>query len=251
MKKEINYEDIIGKYNPDKVKYRPFKIKLSLMSPVVMAHPWFHLDGIIAHLLLRKILGSLFYTLPTNTPIDFYSILELPLKKFIHETFSFYHASISFFKQENLSTTTIYKRFHERDLSYLNTRRKKISTRSGSLKDHAIKLPQVSTNLVFFYGNGDIVEIKKLLEGLPGLGKKVAIGFGFIKSFIIKEIYQDYSILKNNITMRPLPVNLARASDKIKKMILGFRFPYWARQNITLCVPPGEKIRIKDGLRPF
>lgn len=248
---EINYEKIVGKYKPDKTKDHPFKIKCSLMAPIVMAHPWLHLDGILAHLVLRKILGPLFYTLPTNTPIDFFDYLNLPLKKYIDENFSFYHGSISFFKQESLSTTTIYKRFHERDLSHLDTKRKKVSTRSGTLKDHAIKLPNITTNTVLFYGNGNVKEIQNLLEGLPGLGKKIAIGFGFIKNIIIKETHQDHSIIKDNITMRPLPINLVEPRDNLKKVILGFRFPYWAKNNITLCVPPGEKIWMRDGLKLF
>lgn len=241
---EIELRKILQEHDHDPGTFQPFKVDFSLMSPIVMAHPYIHFDSIIAHLLLRKLLGPDFYLLPTNLPIDFFSILKLPLKKYPHEKNPFYHGSVSLFKNENLSTSTIYKRFHERDLGYLKTKKKKIATNSGTLKDHAIKLPQISTTNVYFYGNGNINEIRRLLEGLPGLGKKISIGHGFIKNFEVKKIENDYSILKNGWTMRPIPINAVNLTTNVKKIILSYKFPYWAKTNITLCIPPGEKISI-------
>ncbi|MFW9872933.1 MAG: hypothetical protein ACFFG0_07515 [Candidatus Thorarchaeota archaeon] len=231
-------------------EFSPFKVVFEMNSPISLSHPWIHLDGIIAHLLLRNILGNLFYILPTNLPLDFFSILKLPIKQTKIDKHILYHSSISFFNIEKIYVKHIFKKFHERDLQiFKNKRIKRIYISSGKFKNYKIQIPYIPSTKVIFYGNGNISEIEYLLRGLSGLGKKISIGYGFIKDFKIREIESDISIInKDNISMKPIPIEFLKGNkDKVEKMFLGYKFPYWSKTNITLCAIPGEKVWIKHG----
>jgi hypothetical protein len=57
----------------------------------------------------------------------------------------------------------------------------------------------------------------------------------------------DYSILKDNVIMRPIPVkdmpaNWIKPGTSIQTMMLTYQPPYWDRSKATECVAPGGKI---------
>ena len=37
--------------------WEPFVVTCRLAAPVALSHPWLHLDGILAHLIRRRVLG--------------------------------------------------------------------------------------------------------------------------------------------------------------------------------------------------
>lgn len=94
----------------------------------------------------------------------------------------------------------------------------------------------------FIIKNGDVKEVLRLIQYLPGLGKKVAYGYGSIKSVSVEELKEDYSLVKDGVAMRPLPCKLGFCSDVV--MRLAWRSPYWDKRNIIKCVPPGEKVYV-------
>ena len=238
----------ISEYKPNEENFVPFEITFTLQTPIVLSHPWINFDGIIAHILLRKILGALFRSLPTNMPVEVFSRLRLPIKRTHACGYTIYHASISFFEYNNFFATTIYKRFDNKHISLVKLKHKKIRRGSGHFKDYMIRLAYIPTKTVLFYANGDVEEIASLIDALPGLGKKVAIGYGFVKSYTINEIDEDISIINEGLAMRPIPVDLIDMHrHPTDATMLAYKFPYWAKQNVTLCVPPGEKIWMKNG----
>jgi CRISPR type IV-associated protein Csf3 len=241
----------VQSYQVEPDKFKSFKLKFKMMTPVCLSHPWINFDGILAHLLLRKLLEDNFYYLPSSMPIDFFELLDLPLKKLEYSSDLFiYHSSISFFEKEKIYIDKIYKRFEDRKMRFMDPGRStKIDITRGRFKNYMINLPYLPSSEIIFFGFGDVQEIKSLLQYLPGLGKKIAAGFGFFKSFDIKEIEQDKSLInQENKAMRPIPCEFLDERKNYEKVSLSYKFPYWARGNVKLCCNVGEKIKLKPSV---
>lgn len=222
-------------------EFRPFKVTFTLSSPLAMTYPWINFDGIIAHLLLRYKDPKWYRCLPSTRPIKLK--IEFPLKTMTVNNITIYHASVSILKSDVKYTTTIYKKFYSRGIYTMRGKWRRVELARGKFRAFMIRLPTIATRTVDFYGNGDIDFIEKLLEGLPALGKKHSVGYGFIKDYKIKEIKKDYSIVKGKIAMRPIPINFVKYAKEL--FLLAYKPPYWAKENVTLCVPPFTECVLK------
>ena len=208
-----------------------------MQTPVMLAHPWLSFDGLIAHLMVRERLGLNYYLLPSKEPVDLSHITDkLPFK----HTDGLPHASVAQLDTDVVNTATIYKRFDEANCHKIDTSMRKIQIDRGHYRAYMMRLPYLPAQKIAFYGNGDVKEVLRLIQYLPGLGKKVAYGYGSIKSVSVEELKEDYSLVKDGVAMRPLPCKLGFCSDVV--MRLAWRSPYWDKRNITECVPPGEKV---------
>ncbi|WP_456478144.1 hypothetical protein [Geoglobus ahangari] len=223
--------------------FRPLRITFRMASPVCLTYPWIHFDAILAHLMQRKLDSHGYRSLPSKRVVKVTGKSILPLKK----TAGIYHASVSFFDVSEAYTTTIYKRFCEKHLDLRRIRRKKIDRARGHFRDYMISLVYVPAKRVTFYANGNPDRIESLLEGLPGLGKKVAIGFGFIKDFRIHESDEDHSIVKDGRAMRPIPLPLLEATSEVVAM--AYKPPYWAKEFVAPCAPPGAWVKLGENFR--
>lgn len=219
-------------------KYENFKLIFYLEAPICLTHPWICLDAILAHLVFKKVLGELYWVLPSKIPVGAQGnlrILGLDYWKDIP------CASASIFNISEMKSETIYKRFEDRYLP--KTQKKKIYRGSGYYKDYAMKMIYLLSDKVSFYGKGDIKQVSELIEDLQGLGNDTRIGWGSIRNFEIEKTKEDYSIIKDDICMRPIPIEfIEEASDT---EYVAWRSPYWAKDSIELCAIPGAKIKLK------
>jgi len=217
-----------------------------MTTPICLAHPWLHLDGILSHLIFREKMGLNYYTLPSKQPLSRRDLMNMGVqpRQFmpLARLGPIYHASVSFLEPKQLYTVTIYKRFHERHAETL--RRKYIQRSRGRFRDWAIKLPIIPAEKVVFYAYGDLHETLRLLNHLPGLGKKVNIGFGAFKSIEIEELKEDHSVVWRGKAMRPIPVKMCAYASET--MLLAYRPPYWDRRNIAECAVPGSRVELKQ-----
>jgi len=154
-----------------------------------------------------------------------------------------YKCSVSFFDNPTYAVTKIYKRFYTKGLPMTNIKTKKISRGSGMFRDHAMTLPILPTKTVIFYTVGIKEELKILLNALPGIGKKTAIGFGNFSNIELTEINEDKSIISNGKAMRPIPVDVVEPQNNTEIVYLAYKFPYWNKQNVLPCVPPGSPVK--------
>ena len=210
----------------------------------MLGHPWIALDGILAHLINREIRGQNFWTLPSKEPIP--NVLGrqqnlMPLKKTVcYPHGDVYHGSVAWLDCADASATTIYKRFDESRCHMIQTQKQKIDVGRGLFRAYMMRLPYIPAKTACFYACGDLMEVLRLLSYLPGLGKKVAYGYGMIKGVSVEETDEDYSLMKDGVAMRPLPDFLA---DSDEKMMLAYRPPYWDKRNVVPCVPPGAHVK--------
>lgn len=109
--------------------------------------------------------------------------------------------------------------------------------------------PYNYSKTVVFYATGDLKYISELLEQVEYLGKKPALGYGQIKGMEIKRVSDDYSLTKNNKTMRPLPVeyieeNFSIDINSLELALMSYKTPYWSKRNVTLCVIPFSTLEL-------
>lgn len=218
----------------------PLEIAFRMQTPVCLTYPWIHFDALVAHLIQRKLDSHAYRSLPSKRVVNVVERCPIPLKK----TAEIYHASISFFDVNDAYTTTIYKRFCEKYLDLKRIKKRKIDRARGYFRDFMINLVYIPARRVTFYACGDPSQLEELLQALPGLGKKVAIGFGFVKDFRIKETDRDYSIVKDGKATRPIPLQLVDSASEIVSM--AYKPPYWAKENVGACVPPNAHVKLKE-----
>jgi CRISPR type IV-associated protein Csf3 len=216
--------------------YRPLKITFRLTSPLCLTYPFIHFDSILAHLIARKEMGDDHRSRPSKE-ISRETMLvgeekHMPLK----QSSGVYHASVSIFDVADAQTTTIYKRFCQQYLDFTKLKRTKIHTNMGFFRDFMLRLVYIPASTVTFFACGDKEKIAELLDGLGGIGKKTAIGFGMIKDYLIEEIDQDCSVVKNGRSMRAIPIILCDTFGEVVN--LAWRAPYWAKEMVAPCVPP-------------
>ena len=234
---------------------RPLKITIYLRTPVALGHPWIHLDGIVAHMVRRAALGEKYYDQPSKAQLTWEEAEKIgwaekeevvPIKKWCYPSESkrcIYRASVAIFDAEGFQLTRIYKKFASRYAHLVNTKRRKISIGSGPFRGWAIKLPYVPATQATFYVYGDKEKLEELLEHLPGLGKKVVVGFGEIRDFEIETLKRDYSLVKDGVAMRPLPTFML--SSFSEAFPLACWPPYWLREHVVLAAPPGARVQLR------
>lgn len=229
----------------DVERFRPFSLTFHMQTPIMLGSPWLMFDGIIAHLLNREVRGQDYYTLPSKEPVNCRGSLNLmPIKKTIcYGRGDIRHASVAQFdvSNEKAGVVTVYKRFDEAHCHEIATEKKKISVGAGLFRAYMMRLPYLPATTATFYVNGDVGEVLRLIQFLPGLGKKVAYGYGAIRSVSVEETPEDWSLVKDGVAMRPLPDFYA---DSDEKMFLPWKPPYWARESVAPCVPPGAKVKL-------
>jgi len=224
--------------------YSTLQITFNIKPPIYLTSPWIHFDGLLSYLCTRDALDDLFYCMPTETTIDT-SMIDLPLNK----TKDVNHSSVGIFDKAFLYKDTIYKRFTDKEMRIFNPDKIKgrLHTNRGYFKDFMINLPLILSNQVIFYCEGDKTELKRLLNNLTQIGKKISIGGGMIQSFKIEETDQDYSFFKDGKVMRPIP-----SSMKVPVVPgaifsrLPYKPPYWDKENVTMCLSPESQIKIGE-----
>ena len=229
-------------------RFQPFQITFHLQAPVVLGSPWLMFDGIISHLIFRERLSQDYYTLPSKEPVTIHDQqLIKPIKRSrtygAADNGDLIHASVAQFDipASQAGTVTVYKRFDEAHCHEIATEQRKINVGAGHYRAYMMRLPYLPARSATFYCNGDLAEVLRLIGYLPGLGKKTAYGYGMIRSVSVEETPEDYSLVKDGVAMRPLPCSFGYESDE--KMYLAWKAPYWSKQNVTVCVPPGAKLK--------
>lgn len=226
-------------------KHVPLKVTFFLGSPICISHPWIHLDGLISHLIIKEILGSDYFLLPSK--ISLMKLIGYEGKSLgvspIKSTAGLSHASISIFdegEKKSYRVEKMYKRFEDR----WAVGRKKISIASGHYRSHILQHIYLPSNKVVFYVCGKINFLDKLLRKVIAIGDNTRVGWGKVQNFIIEEINNDYSLIKGGKAMRPIPERyLVEVFDKV---LLAWKPPYWDAKSVELCAVPGSPILLKD-----
>jgi CRISPR type IV-associated protein Csf3 len=116
---------------------------------------------------------------------------------------------------------------------------------SGPFRNWMLRHVLVSAEWCKFYGYGNVERVRYLLSRITGLGNDNRMGWGRIHRLTVREIDEDRSLAWQGRAMRPIPCRFLRAWDDA--VMLAWRPPYWAAQNIELCAPPGAQVELEEG----
>ncbi|MEA3324443.1 MAG: hypothetical protein U9Q37_04810, partial [Euryarchaeota archaeon] len=214
----------------DSATFEPMKITMEMRSPIVTTD-YIFLDGLISSAVFKDRVPD-HYDMPENRN-DLIHI-PLPLKQYGSEE-PFYAASIGYADQ----IVEGIEHWHKR--TEIESKTKKIDVGSGQYKIYAMPMPTMWAESWVFYANGNIEEVVRLLTThISAIGKKCSQGFGSIKRITADPSEHDWSVIKDSVPMRPIPVSSAREFDLDcnVEMYYAYRPPYWHRANLTQCYMP-------------
>ena len=232
----------------------PVRVDFFLSTPLCIGdYEHIHFDGVLAHLRSR-------YNNPTEYRKRHSRKAEPQTSggmRVLHYR-NLYHASVGLLDGEipnphqprhNVLETdmTIYKRFDDVSMfkpDIANLSKWTPAIGSGAYRNNMIKLNILDIRFVRFYARVDIELLKKLLDGLHSLGKKTAIGYGQIKSYEIKEIKEDISVVHRGKAMRYIPQEFLNSWELLESR--AWRPPYWDVHNRAKCAPPGSEVSMKS-----
>lgn len=213
--------------------FEPLKITAVLTSPYVSTD-YIFFDALVSSAVWQDCMKDKAFNTPENKTDVFY--IPLPLK-LIGTKEPFYSASIGFPKQaiEGISRWRKHTDIESK---------KKIQIGSGEFKRYDMPMPYTSTEEIVFYANGNKAEIERLLDYIPSIGKKRTQGYGNVRKWQVEQSDHDWSIVRDGVPMRPIPISEA-APFNLKcdvEMLFAVRPPYWHRSNLTKAFMPLCKV---------
>lgn len=215
------------------MEHEPLKITAVLTSPYVSTD-YIFFDALISSAVWQHCMGDRAYNIPENKTDVFY--IPLPLKR-IGTKEPFYAASIGFPKQA-VEGTARWRKNTEIES------KKKIRIGSGEFKRYDMPIPYTSAEEIIFYACGNKVEIERLLQYIPSIGKKRTQGYGNVRTWRVEQSEHDYSVVKDGVPTRPIPVSEAAPFNLTcdVEMLFASKAPYWHRANLTKCFMPLCKV---------
>ena len=126
-------------------------------------------------------------------------------------------------------------------IDYLSQQTGIIDDKAGAYR--AYRVPQliriVKDGIVTFFAVGHKNDVQELLNLMIGVGKKVAMGYGFVSKWEVEEIEEDYTTWHpEHGLMRPIEVETADREFDAPIMEYGVKPPYWKPKNRRLCYVP-------------
>lgn len=97
----------------------------------------------------------------------------------------------------------------------------------------------VKDGIITFYAVGTKHKIEEMLKLMVGVGKKTAMGFGFVSKWEVEEIENDYTTEHPDYgLMRPIEVEKSEKVYDCPIMEFAIKPPYWKSKNMRLCYVP-------------
>ena len=209
--------------------FEPMKVIFEMRSPVVTTD-YIFLDGLISSAVFKDCIPN-YFDIPQNRN----ELIHIPLPlKLCGTDEAFYAASIGY------ADKIVEGIDHWRKRTEIESE-KKIRVGSGQYKMYDMPMPTQWAERWIFYASGDIEEVRRLLTThIRAIGKKCSQGFGAVKKITVESTDHDWSVIKDGVPMRPIPVSGAGDFDLDCDVIMyyAYRAPYWHSKNMTQCYMP-------------
>jgi hypothetical protein len=220
---------------------QPLRITATMRSPIAAVHPWISLDGLLALAAFKDIFYEDWQD-RMGCPANDLTPIPLPVTVMDPDSDKWYWAASMGIYDYTESTVRFRKRWDEGhdDAVGFNPRHKPRIQFDG-LHFKAKDLPIVirSTWEIVWFANGNPEEVDRLLAGyITNIGKHGNVGYGRVGSFEVAAVDSDMSCYIDGNPSRPIPCDPAWIDPDRRVELCGFRPPYWAPQNQTLCYMP-------------
>lgn len=215
------------------------KITFQMTSPIGGSLPWISLDSILAYAVLADLLGPdvTDYSSPRANELV---PIPIPVEERGEQDKRYYAASLGIFEAPE-AVSHYRKRWDERydDLVEFGPKRAaKVQIDGLHFKARDLPLVYRTCDRLTFYVSGNQQETERLLkEHITHVGKLRGHGWGRIGQIDIEPMAYDWSCWQDGKPTRPVPVS-GDDRPELSVSYCGFRPPYWAPQNQTMCWVP-------------
>lgn len=118
-----------------------------------------------------------------------------------------------------------------------------VDVASGGFKAFYESREIITVTKLIFHAVGNRQEVERLLSRVSSIGKKRSIGFAKVKSVIVEEIEEDFSLFdKNGRPARYLPMVDFPEDIRARVEPAPPRPPYWSVEDLSLCWAPPESL---------
>lgn len=215
---------------------RPYRVRCRLGAPVALNHPWVHLDSVLLHLAASRVLGEAIRDLPTFVPAD---VGSLPgMEAYADAVYS--RAGLKFASVSRFGPVPRYGTLDHYCRPDEGLPKRRIHYGIGPYRSWRLRWVYVAAEYVEFWAWGVPEIARDLLGGLDAIGNDVRVGWGHVVNVTVEETDEDRSVVWEGRAMRPIPVRFLRSWSEA--VPLAWRPPYWARDSVELCAPPGAAI---------
>jgi len=219
--------------------FKPLQITAFLACGIAVYEDWSpQLEGLLIYQILKK------KNLVTPNPSfkearkNMETISpEIPLEQWE----GIYKCSAPVYRYKCEETTKFRKRWEPDGRVNWGKRKAKFDTSQGAEKSYDLPLFVRLTPRIDWFAMGDCSEIERLLSGVTGIGKKRSHGYGQVIRWEVKEIKDDWSLVRDGQLMKPIPTELfPQLGLPLSHDFLqwGYKPPVWLPENKTLCVMP-------------
>jgi len=235
-----------------KEKMQDVTVRLSFASQILLGSRHIFFDALISHICLRAALGDDFYTLSSKIPFaNADQIIESKVPHPIKNMDGVMYSSVmEFYTSDGLvdperdsKLITIYKRFDGLRSERIPTKKSKISVGSGLLRSYAMRIPAIVADHADVHVRCKPESLGLLLRHVTNIGKKYALGFGQVRSIEILNPIKK-GIVHDGIALRPIPIEMCKHYTDME--IIPYKVPYWSRDNMRQCVPPGGQCELRS-----
>jgi len=212
-----------------------FLIRLALTTPVILSHQT-TLDGILAGLILQE-------TGDMNKALS-----ALPLAK---------QAGVwcgsCIFLQSPVQTNEIVMGPKVRQLETVGGDAR--PERGHEFRNRQTYVRAFSTPSAYFMGEGDLAEVKRLVSGMTGIGKKRSAGYGQVNisssDFIDLDAPREQGalMLSDGTPSRPIPMSVwseLKSQAPVMRAFVRFEPPYNVTEPVECALPTRQHIDVSS-----
>lgn len=212
-----------------------FELTIKLKSPLVTGGGYMTLDGLLAAILFDE-----------SGDVE-HAHSSIPLKN----TDGLWHGSAAIYEPQSMGKQVFVANLRAmHDLEIDLVARNAVGKTHKSLglsrrRDFGAVLNSyqtITTEIITWYGEGDIAKIKDLMSTISFIGKRRANGFGEIESIDIKESDLDGVLGYINEPLRPIPESLFQGDKSSLRADAAWRPAYWHPDNRAICYVPQSSI---------
>lgn len=226
-------------------KWRPLRVVARMAEPVVYYGDGLHLDGILSWGAYRAMEDKA--RLPPVSAVEFPIDFLLPVAKWV------WPGEVSGVDNERVLTkggkawgwccsavqdtwlrhsmTQIRKKPALEEMARLTTS-PSANLGAGSMKAYDLPMPTSFALELVWYALGDADEVKRLLDLVPAVGKKINLGNGRVLEWAVEAVDEDKSIWDGDKLMRRMPAG-TYGGHATRRAI---RPPYYHRSRLMDCV---------------
>jgi hypothetical protein len=159
--------------------------------------------------------------------------IKIPLLESTVNGSKVWHASALFLDGPGFETLRFWrKRFDQDAMENINGNP---NIKKGVYREYNVPVPLLLVPRMIAYASGDRKEVKKILsKNIKGLGKKWSYGYGRVLDIECEKTSEDFSHVKDGMTMRYLP-----HPDGTK--LVRSKPPYWNSVDQVKCLEIGAK----------